>query len=218
MQASEDVSQLMDALSKAQGKLKDPPLDSVNPHYKSKYASLPGGLKEIRPVLAEFKLSLTQLVDYDKDLNTHSLVTILGHASGQYLKSTMPLLLQKQDMQGLGAALTYARRQAVFAICGVAGDEDDDGNSVAVQKPQAQQSRPMNHAPGSGGSELSEAQMNRFWAMAKAMNMTKSQVEDAIKETGKSSLLGLTKEEYTVITAKWQAQIDKRNQTNANSN
>lgn len=217
MQESQDVSQLMEALSKAQGKLKDPPLDSVNPHFKSKYASLPGGLKEIRPVLAEFKLSLTQLVDYDKDLNTHSLVTILGHASGQYLKSTMPLLLQKQDMQGLGAALTYARRQAVFAICGVAGDEDDDGNSVSVAKPQA--TRPMNHAPGSAqGSELSEAQMNRFWAMAKAMNLTKSQVEDAIKETGKTSLLGLTKEEYTVITAKWQAQIDKRNQTNANSN
>jgi len=123
-------------------------------------------------------------------------------------------------MQGLGAALTYARRQAVFAICGVAGDEDDDGNSVAVSKNQPQQQaqapKPVNHAPGTAaqGSELSEAQMKRFWAMAKAMNLTKAQVDAVIKEQGnKDSLTKLTREEYTLITTKWQVHLDKLKQS-----
>jgi hypothetical protein len=219
---SEQLNDLLGALAKAQGDLKDAIFDSQNPHFKSKYASLSSGLQEIRPVFSKHGLSISQFPCSIPE--GYFLVTLLGHASGQWIQSWMKLTTQKQDMQGVGAALTYARRQMAFAVAGIAGEEDDDGNSISAPPtqqprpaarpqvaPQQAPQRPPNQAPGSGGKELSEAQIKRFWAMTKSMGWSIEDTYTAIKQqSGKDKPDDMTREEYTLFTTKLQIEIDKK--------
>ena len=60
--------------------------------------------------------------------------TILGHISGETLKCRVPLIVQKNDMQGYGSAVTYARRYGLMSMAGIA-PEDDDGNAASKAAP-----------------------------------------------------------------------------------
>lgn len=216
---SDNLNELFAAVAKAQGEIKDPPFDMINPHFKSKFASLNAGLAEIRPIFSKHGLSITQWPSMNE--KGHCVVTIIGHSSGQWIKSEMNLLLQKQDMQGIGAALTYAKRQMAFAAAGISGEDDDDGNSVSkppsqsVQKqnaqPVSQPQKPQNHAPHSvAGSELSEAQIKRLWAMTKALGWSIEDTFTSLKQQfSKEKPELLTKEEYTIFTSKLQVEIDR---------
>jgi hypothetical protein len=125
-------SKLAAALSAFLGEVKDPSLDGVNPHFRSKYATLPGVLQCVRPLLAKHKLAVTQA----PDIREGKLVmfTRLMHADGEVIESAMPLP-ESTNMQAMGSAMTYARRYALTALLGVAGDEDDDGNATSSAKP-----------------------------------------------------------------------------------
>ncbi len=120
---------LFAALARAQAKMETPKFDSTNPHFKSKFASLVATIKATKPALNEEGLALTQFPVRGSD-GMPMLRTILTHADGGMLSEDMPLLPGKNDMQGLGAAITYARRFSWSAVCGIASEEDDDGNST----------------------------------------------------------------------------------------
>lgn len=126
---SQQLNELATALAKAQGELKNPGLDSVNPHFPNSYASLPGILASVRPVLAKHGLCLTQHLAGTGD--GISCTTILLHQSGQFIESTLTLPATKRDPQGLGSVSTYARRYAVQAVLGISGDDDDDGEAAS---------------------------------------------------------------------------------------
>lgn len=130
MEKSEDIKDLLTALAKAQGLMKVAVKDKMNPHYKSKYASPESIQEATKESLASNGLSVIQLIEENN--GTH-LRTILGHSSGQWIASSFKLTITRQDMQGAGSAITYARRYALSAILNVASDEDDDAN-LAVQK------------------------------------------------------------------------------------
>lgn len=143
MVKSESINEIATALSKAQAEIEDATKNAANPHLKSKYANLLSVLEECRPVLSKHGLSVSQTTGQES--GTIFLVTTLMHSSGQWLQSSLPLILQKQDMQGLGSALSYARRYSLAAICGISQD-DDDGASIAVTP--AKDLKPhQNHAP-----------------------------------------------------------------------
>jgi hypothetical protein len=75
------------------------------------------------------------------------LITTLVHASGQWMNSELPLLLSKQDSQGIGAAMTYLRRYSISALVGVVCDHDDDGEAaVGRGKPQKEE-KPSKETP-----------------------------------------------------------------------
>jgi hypothetical protein len=99
--------------------------DAVNPHFKSKFASLDNTIAKVKIPLSECGLSFAQFPDGD------GLTTILMHTSGEWLKATANLKLAKQDPQGQGSAYTYGRRYALAAALGLAADEDDDGNEAS---------------------------------------------------------------------------------------
>lgn len=126
---------IAEALSAAQAELTDPPKDSINPHFKSRYADLATVLKTVRPVLSKHGIAFTQTTRVEDDGRV-LLVTRL-HWRDEEVVGYYPVSPTKNDPQGLGSAMTYARRYALQAIVGVAADDDDDGNAASAPKPSA---------------------------------------------------------------------------------
>lgn len=132
---SEHLNELATALSKAQGEF-DPALkDSNNPFFKSKYADLPSVWAVSREILCKYGLSLLQFPSSND--GKPCLVTRLMHCSGQWMQSSVDLLLTKNDIQGLGSAISYMRRYSMTSILGIV--QDDDDGQLAVQKKKEQE-------------------------------------------------------------------------------
>ena len=154
---SEQCEAIFGALAKAQAEIGVAVFDSVNPHFRSKYASLSAVREVVKEPFAKNGLSVSQWLDGEGD--GISLTTILTHSSGQYIQSSFPLLLPKRDMQGLGSATTYARRYALAALAGVVSDEDDDGNAATVT-PKSQPYQPRVSAPAPQAQQMPDDFLN----------------------------------------------------------
>jgi hypothetical protein len=141
---SGSIGALAKALAAAQGEMKNPPKDSVNPHFRSRYADLATVRDAVLPVLSRHGLAVVQTPCDTAD--GPALCTSLLHESGEWIQSVARLHQVKLDPQGIGSALTYARRYALQSLAGVAADDDDDGNAATAPRPQAQQ-RPAQKAP-----------------------------------------------------------------------
>jgi len=127
---SETKGKLFDALSKAQGEFEIAKFDSENPHFKNQFASLKSIDAATKKYLTKYGLTVSQL-PYTTPDGTPRMMTVLGHSSGEWIACDVKLILSKQDMQGLGSAITYARRYCKSAVIGVVSDEDDDGNAAS---------------------------------------------------------------------------------------
>ncbi len=132
------------ALAKAQGQLQGAKKDSENPFFKSKYADLSAVWEACRTPLAQNGLAVIQTTDAEDENGSIPVETILVHESGEWISGLLKVRPVKDDPQGMGSALTYARRYALSAIVGVA-PEDDDGNAASQPSGgrQAQKSRPQ---------------------------------------------------------------------------
>jgi len=120
---SADISELAAALSKAQGRITGALKDSANPFFKSKYADLASVWDACREQLSANGLAVIQSLE--DGIEQVTVVTILAHSSGQWLRSRVSVHPVKADPQGLGSAITYLRRYALAAIVGVAQIDDD---------------------------------------------------------------------------------------------
>lgn len=118
------------ALAKAQAEMGKALKDSRNPHFNSKYADLASVMDACLPALNKHGIAVIQPFVTD-DINGRSVKTILIHESGETLECAVPLIFGKNDMQGLGSAMTYARRYGLMTMAGIA-PEDDDGNAAAA--------------------------------------------------------------------------------------
>lgn len=121
---------LAEALAAAQGELKPAAKDSKNPFFKSSYADLTSVWECIRAALSKNGLAVVQTLDVQGDKALTVLKTMLLHKSGEFITSTYPVKPIKDDPQGVGSAITYARRYALSALVGVVADEDDDGEAA----------------------------------------------------------------------------------------
>lgn len=126
--SSQSIGKLIEALSKAQGVMEEAKKDSKNPYFKSAYADLGSMWNACRKPLAENGLAIVQTVEQME--GKPCLVTLLGHTSGEWIKSVLPLPLAKMDPQAIGSAITYCRRYALGAIVGISATEDDDGEKA----------------------------------------------------------------------------------------
>ena len=132
-------------LTAAQGAC-DPVLkDATNPHFRSKYASLSSCVDACKEAFHRHNFALLQSNGHDE--YGQFVKTELLHTTGASWGSVVYLVLSKQDMQGLGSAITYARRYGLLGMVGLA-PEDDDGNAAsAPTKPQPKQAQTHNSAP-----------------------------------------------------------------------
>lgn len=124
MQKSENIDALAKALCKAQAEMVPAVKDSDNPFFKSKYADYSSVWKACHKALTNNGLAVGQLMEpSEKGI---LLTTIIMHESGQWLSGSQPISAIKQDPQGIGSAITYARRYGLAAILALP-QEDDDG-------------------------------------------------------------------------------------------
>ncbi len=127
--------QLQAALVKAQSEMGAVFKDSTNPHYRSKYASLPAVLHVVIPALNRNGIAFSQSPDYDPDTSCVVLTTSIAHSGGGvYETVTRAPIGRKVDIQSFGSAVTYLRRYAAQSLLGISV-EDDDGNAAARRKP-----------------------------------------------------------------------------------
>lgn len=139
-----DATSLGEALLAVQRAMPAIQKDAINPHYRSGYIKLETLMPPVLGALNENGVVLTQ---FPTGIDTGSgvlpaLRTRLTHAaSGEFMEDAMLLMSAKDDPQGQGSALTYARRYALMAILGLVADEDDDGEKAT--KSAAGASRPQ---------------------------------------------------------------------------
>lgn len=123
------LGELSKALSAAQGEIEAAVKDSVNPHFRSRYADLASVWRAIRGPLSRHGLAVVQ-VPRLTDAGV-SVETILIHAvSGQQIVGVLEIPVPQRTAQAIGSAITYARRFSLAAIVGVAPDDDDDEAAV----------------------------------------------------------------------------------------
>jgi hypothetical protein len=109
---------------------------SANPHYKSRYADLASCVEAVIEGMNSNGLALVQMTHPSE--SGVAVETILLHESGGKISGgILHVPASKQDAQGYGSALTYARRYSLMATCGIA-PEDDDGNAASRRAPQPQ--------------------------------------------------------------------------------
>jgi hypothetical protein len=135
------MSDLFAALAKAQAAMVNVAFDKVNPHFKSKYASLAAVIDAVRQPLADNGLSVTQTLHINED-HTRYLKTTLRHASSPEVIESCHALPNGVRAQEFGSALTYARRYSLSALLNIAADDDDDGNVAHNSKHKPPQPAP----------------------------------------------------------------------------
>ena len=125
---SATIGELVAAVSIMQSDLEGAKKDSTNPFFKSNYADLTSVWAVIRPHLKKNRLAVFQTTNDDGEFV--NVITTLAHDSGEWIRGSLKMKPVKNDPQGIGSALTYARRYALAAMCGVS-QEDDDANSAS---------------------------------------------------------------------------------------
>lgn len=154
IELSAEVTELFPALHKAQGQLRGVVKDSRNPHFKSSYASLESVVETVREPLQAAGLAFTQAPGVIVD-GAIEVTTMLMHTSGQWLRSTLHVPLQKRDPQGVGSAITYGCRYALMATLGLPPIDDDGESAVDRTSPRPGPSGHNAHV-SSGAASLSQ--------------------------------------------------------------
>lgn len=164
------------ALVKAQKAFGPALKSSTNPHFKSRYADLSACVEAVIDALNDNGIALIQ-----RNIECESGVcveTVFVHESGESLSSgPLHVPAAKQDPQGYGSALTYARRYSLMAACGIATEDDDGNAATSAKNAQKPTSKPdpaqevingVKAGDASGAATylagLSESAMNAIWA------------------------------------------------------
>lgn len=152
-QSSASIGSLAAALAKAQVELINPEksmIASIRLEGKSgaeqtfRYAPLSSGLDIVRKVLGQHEIATVQTTSIDTTAGIVSLRTVLAHSSGEWISSDWPVCSMDETAspKRMGAALTYARRYALFAFVGIAGEDDLDAPDLNSPEPAETEKRP----------------------------------------------------------------------------
>jgi hypothetical protein len=153
---SDSIATLAAALAKAQIELINPEKSLVatirtdgpgGVDRPFRYASLASGLEIVRKILGQHEIATVQTTSIDQAAGIVNLTTMLAHSSGEWIASDWPVcpVTETEAPHRMGAALTYARRYALFTLVGIAGEDDLDAPDLAA---------PTNRTPGPEKAKL----------------------------------------------------------------
>ncbi len=145
--SSQSIASLAAALAKAQIELSNPEKSLIGsiegkapnaPERLFRYASLASGLEIVRKTLGQHEIATVQTTAIDQSAGIVNLTTVLAHASGEWISSDWPVcpISETAAPHRMGAALTYARRYALFTLVGIAGEDDLDAPDLLAPTPQ----------------------------------------------------------------------------------
>ena len=160
--SSESIGTIAAALAKAQAELTNPEKSLVatirSPFHREgdrtfRYAPLSSGLDIVRKGLGRHEIATIQTTAIDKDAGLLRLTTVLAHSSGEWISSEWPVcqIADIASAQRMGAALTYARRYALFTLVGIAGEDDLDAPDLDADPKSAVKRRRYDPRNQSGG-------------------------------------------------------------------
>jgi hypothetical protein len=130
MKTSQEITKVSAAIVKAQGAIETVTKNGENTFFNgAKYATLDAIIEVCKQPLKDNGLAVIQIPTGEVD--NYKVITRVQHESGEFFESETPLLLGKKDMQGYGAAVTYAKRFALGSFFNIAAEVDDDGNAAA---------------------------------------------------------------------------------------
>jgi hypothetical protein len=174
--SSESIACLAAALAKAQAELTNPEkslVATIRPNGPGegersfRYAPLSSGLEIVRKTLGQHEIATVQTTAIDQTAGIINLTTVLAHSSGEWIASDWPVCAVSETAtpHRMGAALTYARRYALFTLVGIAGEDDLDAPDLKAPMPPvsaAAKPEPNRHGrlnggqstPGRGGSKV----------------------------------------------------------------
>jgi hypothetical protein len=146
--SSESIGAIASALAKAQSELTNPEkllvatIRSPFPRESDRtfrYASLSSGLDIVRKTLGKHEIATVQTTSIDSDAGLIRLTTVLAHSSGEWVSSDWPVcpVGETAAPHKMGAALTYARRYALFTLVGIAGEDDLDAPNLPIIDPNS---------------------------------------------------------------------------------
>jgi hypothetical protein len=162
--SSESIAALAAALAKAQIVLTNPEKSLTGtvpsnrydePGRTFRYAPLSSGLDIVRKALGEHGIATLQTTAIDQDIQTVSLTTVLAHSSGEWIASDWPVcaLSDLATPRRMGAALTYARRYALFTLVGIAGEDDLDAPDLGGRPARETGASGTGERPANGAAE-----------------------------------------------------------------
>ena len=148
--SSQSIASLAAALAKAQcqltnpeksliGSIKPDDADGEGPERLFRYASLASGLDIVRKTLGQHEIATVQTTAIDQTAGLVNLTTVLAHSSGEWIASDWPVcaVADTATPHRMGAALTYARRYALFTLVGIAGEDDVDAPDLLTRDQNA---------------------------------------------------------------------------------
>jgi hypothetical protein len=175
------IGQLVKALALATLEFPEITKDTENPYFKSQYADLATLIKATRPALAKHGVCLLQFPQ--TEAGKVILTTMITHASGECLAFDLDMPVSKQDAQGVGSAITYARRYSYQSILNIAGEEDDDGNAATGKTQADYRSRSDDQTPG----KVNPVQVRSFWSACTTGKKTREQALEYLGNMGYES-------------------------------
>ncbi len=200
---------LASAMAAAFGEIEAATKSANNPHFKSKYADLTGVIEAIKPALVNHGLFFTQHPEpNDKGVCVE---TFLHHAGGESLSlGKLFVPANKQDAQGFGSALTYARRYALVTAFGVPV-EDDDGNAASRvsgrDKAESQMSPP-------GATKVGDAEWSLLVQLVEA---TKTDTAKLCTAYNAESLRDFTLTDFANAKTILQKRLDEKKKEKADA-
>jgi hypothetical protein len=166
--SSESIACLAAALAKAQAELTNPekslvatirPSGPGEAERSFRYAPLSSGLEIVRKTLGQHEIATVQTTAIDQTAGIINLTTVLAHSSGEWIASDWPVCAVSETAtpHRMGAALTYARRYALFTLVGIAGEDDLDAPDLKAPMPPAlvaAKPTPNRHGRLNGGQSI----------------------------------------------------------------
>lgn len=164
-QSSEQIGAIATALARAQAELTNPEktltavIRSVFPREEARtfrYASLASGLDIVRKTLSQQEIATLQPTRIETGTGQVHLTTLLAHSSGEWISSDWPVCAAKDTdaPHRMGAALTYARRYALFALVGIAGEDDLDAPTAIASPSMPGDSTPRPNGKGTSSNGI----------------------------------------------------------------
>lgn len=204
-------AKLYAALAKAQTEMSKATKDVSNEFFKSKYADLSNVMDACLPALNNNGIALIQPTWRDNTGKDYVKTILLHGETGATLECAVPLIIGKNDMQGYGSAVTYARRYGLMSMAGIA-PEDDDGNAAAKAAPKycssAQMKRQLLEIEADLVDAKSERDLSKLWSSWESI-MDRDNWPPAQFRDDETAYRNIARQKFTVR----KEQIQNQNET-----